>query len=51
MDIIITQSGSIKPGEILGVLQQDFALPVEVSQALIYRRALLGSGRPLIDLV
>ena len=51
MDIIITQSGSIKPGEILGVLQQDFALPVEVSQALIYRRALLGSGRPLIELV
>ena len=51
LDIVITQSGSIKPGEILAILQKEFSLPVEESQALIYRRALLGSGRPLIDLV
>ncbi len=51
MDIIITQSGSIKPGEILHILQQNFGMPVEEHQALIVRRALLGHGKPLIELI
>ena len=51
MDIVITQSGSIKPGEILHILQHDFAMPIEEHQALIVRRALLGHGKPLIELI
>ena len=49
--IIITQSGSIKPGEILHILTTDFSLPVDDCQALIYRRALLSGGQSLIELV
>ena len=51
MDIIITQSGSIKPSEVLTILRKNFAMPVEEQKALIHRRALLSGGRPPIDLV
>ncbi len=51
MDIIITQSGSIKPQEILGLLAESYGLNVNIYDALINRRALSGSGKPLIDLV
>ncbi len=51
MEIRITPSGSIKPGEILQILKQDFGLPVEACKALIHRSALLGHGKPLLDLV
>jgi len=51
MEIRITQSGSIKPGEILHLLQERFALPVDEFQASIVRRALLGKGKPLIELI
>ena len=51
MDIIITQSGSIKPQEILGLLAESYGLNVNSYDALINRRALSGSGKPLIDLV
>lgn len=51
MDIIITQSGSIKPQEILSLLADEYALPVQVAEALINRTALKGEGKPLIDLV
>lgn len=51
MDIIITQTGSIKSQEILSLLAENYKLPVKVYDALINRRALKGSGKALIDLV
>jgi len=51
MKIKITPTGSIKPGEILEVLAQKFAMPIAVASALINRRGLYGEGKPLIDLV
>lgn len=44
-------SGSMKAGEVLELLAGDFALAVDASEAEIERTALLGKGRPLIDLV
>lgn len=51
MDIAITQSGSVKPGEILELLAKEYGLPVDVPKALIKRISLKGQGRSLIDLV
>lgn len=50
-DIRITQSGSIKNGEVLKILAEEFGLPITIERALVDRRALLSEGRPLIDLV
>lgn len=51
MAIRITQSGSIKPGEILELLVEKYGLPVKPEQVLIHRLALWGQGKPLIELV
>ncbi|MGL5271133.1 MAG: TIGR03936 family radical SAM-associated protein [Selenomonadaceae bacterium] len=51
MQIKITPAGSIKPGEILEVLRDQFSVPIAVEAATINRRALYGAGKPLIDLV
>ncbi|MGN0957900.1 MAG: TIGR03936 family radical SAM-associated protein, partial [Selenomonas bovis] len=48
---ILRDAGSVKPGEILAVLADEFGLPVAVSEADIHRTALTGRGRDLIDLV
>ena len=50
-DIRITPTGSIKNGEVLKILADDFGLPITIERALVDRRALLSEGRPLIDLV
>ncbi len=51
MDIAITQSGSVKPGEILELLAKEYGLPVDVPKVLIKRISMKGQGKPLIDLV
>ena len=51
MDIALTQSGSVKPGEVLDGLCQQYEFPVEYKRALIHRKEMLGQGKPLIDLV
>ena len=51
MDIAITQSGSVKPGEILKLLQAEYNLPVDEPKVLIKRISMKGQGRALIDLV
>lgn len=51
MDIAITQSGSVKPGEILELLQKEYGLPGDAGQVLIKRLSLKGKGQLLIDLV
>ncbi|BEU88580.1 TIGR03960 family B12-binding radical SAM protein [Selenomonas sp. TAMA-11512] len=43
--------GSMKAGEVLQLLVEDFSLAVDISEADIERTALLGKGRPLIELV
>ncbi|MCR5439985.1 MAG: TIGR03960 family B12-binding radical SAM protein [Selenomonas sp.] len=51
MDIVITQSGSVKPVEVLRAITEQFALPVDAGQALITRNGLFGHGKRLIELV
>lgn len=51
MDIAITPSGSVKPLEILTLLQQDYRLAVKPAEALIERQGIWSKGRKLIDLV
>ena len=51
MDIAITQSGSVKPGEILKLLQAEYNLPVDEPKVLIKRISMKGQGKALIDLV
>lgn len=51
MDIVITQSGSVKPVEVLRAIAEQFALPVDAGQALITRNGLFGHGKRLIELV
>lgn len=51
MDIAITPTGSVKPGEILELLVQKYGLPGDTGRALIRRTAMKGQGKPLIDLV
>lgn len=50
MKIVVTPTGSIKPGEILGLLQKNYGLPVDGPEAVIHREKLLGGGKPLIEL-
>lgn len=51
MNIRITPAGSVKAGEILQLLQEDFHLPIDKENALIHRQAVLFKNRPLIDWV
>lgn len=51
MDIVITQSGSVKPVEVLRAIAEQFELPVDAGQALITRNGLFGHGKRLIELV
>ena len=51
MDIRITQSGSVKPIEILQLLADDYDLPVRPAQARITRTGLYSQGRTLLDIV
>ena len=50
LQIIVTPTGSIKPGEILKILQEKFAFPARTETALISREKLYGQGKPLIEL-
>lgn len=45
LDIRITAAGSVKPAEVLAVLQHDFALPVLANAALIHRVRLYAWAR------
>ena len=51
MDIVITQSGSVKPLEVLALIAKDFGLAVNPAEALIERQGIFGNGKKLIDLV
>lgn len=50
MDIRITPTGSVKPGEVLALLQERFGLQADGRQALIHRTELLGNGRNLMEM-
>lgn len=50
MQIIVTPTGSIKPGEVLKILQEQFGFPIDAAAALISREKLYGQGKPLIEL-
>ena len=47
--IKITTEGSMKPSEVLKILQENFNLPIEISNAKINRTALLSRGKNLLD--
>ena len=49
--IAVTPSGSLKPGEAIELLVQDFGLAVEPKEAKIHRTALLSGGRDLFALI
>ena len=49
--IAVTPSGSLKPGEVIELLVQDFGLAVEPKEAQIHRTALLAGGRDLFALI
>lgn len=51
MDIAITPSGSVKPGEILELLHTKYKLPADLGKSLIKRISMKGQGKALIDLV
>ncbi len=51
INIRITAAGSVKAGEILQLLQDDFHLPIDKDNALIHRKAVLYKNRPLINWV
>jgi len=51
MQIRITPSGSIKPGEVLSLLKEQFSLTVDVEGAKINRKGLYSGKKTLIDLV
>jgi len=48
LTIRITPTGSIKPGEVLEVLQNQFSMDINPLQAMIRRTALSGNGQPLV---
>ena len=50
MDIVITQSGSVKPLEVLSLIAKDFELAVNPAAARIERQGIFGHGKKLIDL-
>ena len=49
MNLIVTSAGSVKPAEILGVMVQGFALPIDPSEAYVTRIGLFADGAALID--
>jgi len=49
--IKITPEGSLKPVEVLKILQENFGMQIEISAARINRTALLSRGRNLLDLL
>ncbi len=51
MEIAITSTGSVKPGEILELLAEQFGLAVKPAQARIHRKALMGRGKNLLELM
>ena len=51
MELRITPTGSVKPGEILELLAERFELPVDVRKARIHRTALLSKGKNLMELM
>ncbi len=51
MEIGITSSGSVKPGEILELLAEQFGLSVQPAQARIHRKALSCRGKNLMELM
>lgn len=50
MEVEITDSGSVKPGEILSLLKERFGLDIQENEADIRRTALLAGGRSLMEL-
>jgi len=51
IDIAITDSGSVKPIEVIGALVEQFAMPAKVAEAKICRTAMLSNGKRLVELV
>lgn len=51
IDIAITDSGSVKPIEVIGALVEQFGLPAKVAEAKICRTAMLSDGKRLVELV
>ena len=51
MDIAITQSGSVKPIEVIHALAEQFSLPANPAEAKICRTAMLADGKRLVELV
>ncbi|SHK50894.1 radical SAM-linked protein/radical SAM family uncharacterized protein [Selenomonas ruminantium] len=51
IDIAITDSGSVKPSEVISVLVEQFDLPVKAAEAKITRTAMLSNGKRLVELV
>lgn len=49
MAIRITPTGSVKPQEVLALLCNRFALPVQQDSASVHRLALLGGGKALLS--
>lgn len=50
ISIIVTPTGSVKPGEVVKTLCGKFSFPSKADGALIYREKLLGHGKALIEL-
>ncbi len=48
MAIRVTPGGSVKPQEVLALLDERFSMPVRAKEALIHRCALLSGGKPLL---
>lgn len=51
IDIAITDSGSVKPSEVIAALVEQFAMPVKATEAKIVRTAMLSNGKRLVELV
>jgi len=49
--IAITDSGSVKPSEVIAALVEQFGLPVRAAEAKIVRTAMLSQGKRLVELV
>ena len=51
IDIAITDSGSVKPSEVIAALVEQFELPAKAAEARITRTAMLSNGKRLVELV
>ncbi|MCR5758167.1 MAG: TIGR03960 family B12-binding radical SAM protein [Selenomonas sp.] len=51
LDIAITDSGSVKPSEVIAALVDQFGLPARTTEAKIVRTAMLSQGKRLVELV